>query len=240
LDAVSLRGRETVGGEACDVLELSIMDGQRTRVLWLSANDHLPRKVSQTILVANTLTMEEIWSDVAINAEMPSEQFVWQPPENWREWRFPASEDKLLKPGSEAPEFCLPVLGGGEIRLSDLRGKVVWLAFWRIGCPPCREEIPYLEQLYRRLAPKGLAVLGIDVSDDESALRQFLSDNEVTFPNVLDTSAEARELAWEQYGPSAVPVNYVIDANGVVIDGWLGYGEGDKRGEGALAKAGIQ
>jgi outer membrane lipoprotein-sorting protein len=83
LDAVSLRGRETVGGEVCDVLELSIMDGQRTRVLWLSVNDHLPRRLSQTILVSNKITMEEIWSSVTVNAEMPSEQFVWQPPENW-------------------------------------------------------------------------------------------------------------------------------------------------------------
>jgi peroxiredoxin len=116
---------------------------------------------------------------------------------------------------------------------------VVWLTIWRIGCPPCREEIPYLEQIYRRLAPKGLVVLGMDMSDDETMLRQFLSDHDVTFPNVLDTSVAALEV-WTQYGPSAVPVNYVIDANGVVIEGWLGYGEGDKRGKDALAKAGIQ
>jgi len=71
----------------------------------------------------------------------------------------PADPDLIGKP---APDFTLKDLDGREIALKDLRGKAVLLNFWGSWCPPCREELPQLEALYKALKDKGQVVIGID------------------------------------------------------------------------------
>ena len=72
---------------------------------------------------------------------------------------------------------------------------------------------------------KGLVVLGVNPSDDRKIALDYLKANQVTFPNVLDSS-EAAQRAMSQYetlqGMSAVPMTYVIDRQGKVLDAWYG------------------
>ena len=56
--------------------------------------------------------------------------FAWRPPEGWKEWWPPKEEEKLLRPGTKAPDFDLASADGTRIRLSDYRGKVVWFYSW--------------------------------------------------------------------------------------------------------------
>jgi outer membrane lipoprotein-sorting protein len=133
LDGVVGRGDETVGNEDCHVVEVSFMNGQRTWRLWLSKRDHLPRKLQETVRVSFVITKEEIWSNVVLNADIPAEQFAWKPPEDWKQWRAPEPESQLLKPGTPAPDFELALADGARMKLSDKRGQVVWLVFWRVG-----------------------------------------------------------------------------------------------------------
>ena len=133
LDGVRGEGSAEIDGEACDAILVSIMKGQRTWQLWLARSDHLPRKLRQVIHVSHDIVTEEAWSDVKVNADIPGELFVWKPPAGWQEWRKPSPEDRLLKPGEQAPDFTLPLVNGERISLTDLRGKVVWINFWRAG-----------------------------------------------------------------------------------------------------------
>jgi outer membrane lipoprotein-sorting protein len=126
-------GTEKVEDEECDVIEVSIMKHQRSWYLWLSRQDHLPRKLKQVVRVAYDIIMHEQWSQVTINAEIPTEKFAWAPPEGWQQWRLPGPEERLLKPGQDAPDFELRLADGGKIKLSDYRGKVVWFYIWRAG-----------------------------------------------------------------------------------------------------------
>ncbi|GAG97745.1 unnamed protein product, partial [marine sediment metagenome] len=75
----------------------------------------------------------EVWSNVAVNAEIPLDKLAWSPPEDWREWKMPPIEAGLLKPGKQAPDFAMASLDGGTIRLSDYRGSYVWMFKWRVG-----------------------------------------------------------------------------------------------------------
>ncbi len=133
VDGVKSLGTEKVGDEECDVVEVSIMKHQRSWYLWLSRRDHLPRKLKEIVRVRYDIVSHEVWNDVRLNAEIPADKFAWKPPEGWKEWQMPGLEDWLLKAGQPAPDFELLSSDGGKIKLSDYRGKIVWLYIWRAG-----------------------------------------------------------------------------------------------------------
>jgi outer membrane lipoprotein-sorting protein len=133
LDGVKSLPAEKVGTEECDKIEVSIMKGQRIWHLWLSRSDHLPRKLQQIVRVSYDLVMNEEWSSVTLNADIPDAMFAWKPPKDWTQWKPPDPEERLLKPGTEAPDFELASAEGEPIKLSGYRGKVVWLYIWRAG-----------------------------------------------------------------------------------------------------------
>jgi outer membrane lipoprotein-sorting protein len=133
LDAVRAVGVEKVGDEEFDVIEASIMKGQRSWALWLSRRDHLPRKLKEIIRGSSDVIVTEVWSSVVVNGEIADEKFHWQPPPGWTQWREPDLDDLLLKPGTLAPDFTFKTIDGATVKLSDLRGKVVWIWIWRYG-----------------------------------------------------------------------------------------------------------
>jgi peroxiredoxin len=91
-------------------------------------------------------------------------------------------------------------------------------------------------------AEKGLVVLGFNFSDDNKIALEFLGENGATFPTILDGSPEAlktnRKL--QTLGMTAVPLTYVFDREGKVVDAWYGYEEGHERAKRALKKLGIE
>jgi hypothetical protein len=97
----------------------------------------------------------------------------------------------------------------------------------------------HLQELHRQYQGKGVAILGFNPSDDKKIALEFLAENGATFPTILDSSAKAERVAFREYGISGVPVNYVIDRQGKVVDAWYGYEEGHARAKAALKKAGF-
>ena len=241
LDGVRSLGTETIVGEDCDGIEVSFMNHQRSQYLWLTKRDHLPRRLKQVVRVSHDFTVHELWSNVTIDGKIPDERFSWRPPEGWQRWHPPLPEQGLLKPGAEAPDFELLSADGSKIKLSDYRGKAVWLYFWRVGCPPCRVGLPALEKAYQSNRHKGLVVVGYNCSDDRDITLDFLRKHAITFPNVVDSSETAETVYFSEYqrlGMCAVPLSYLVDREGKILDGW--YGLNTARGRDALRQAGIQ
>jgi outer membrane lipoprotein-sorting protein len=134
IDGVKSLGTNTIGGELCDGIEVSIMKHQRSWELWLTRKDQLPRKLTQVLRVLDQEAVwDESWSDVAVDAEISNDRFAWSPPKDWKEWKWPDIEESLLKPGAAAPDFELAALNGGKLKLSSFRGQIVWLNKWRCG-----------------------------------------------------------------------------------------------------------
>jgi len=125
----------------------------------------------------------------------------------------------------------LTLLGGGTFNLRDYSGKLVLLVFWRLGCPPCRKEMPWLQQIFEKYKEKGFTVVGFNHVDNETLVRQFLDKNGISYPNILDSSILAKKI-YEDFKTNTVPLNCLIDRNGNLVDLWYGF----DANENALAK----
>jgi peroxiredoxin len=104
-------------------------------------------------------------------------------------------------------------LDGKTARLSDFRGKIVLLNFWATWCPPCREEMPALEKLWKAMKDKDFAIMGISGGESMSVVKRFVEIGGYTYPIYADTSNEAASA----YGIRFIPTTYVIDKSGAVI-----------------------
>ena len=133
LDGARFMGTGKVDDMEYDVIEVSFMKRQRSRYLWLSREDHLPRKLTEIVRVYKDLVKHEKWLNVTINADIPDEKFVWMPPDEWRQWEKPAVDSTLLALRQAAPDFEMPLASGDKVKLSDYKGKIVWLYIWRAG-----------------------------------------------------------------------------------------------------------
>ncbi len=118
-----------------------------------------------------------------------------------------------LRIGNTLPTMTLPALAGAPVRIPEsLRGKVVVLHFWAIGCSSCREEMPAMDLLYGTYRKKGLEVLAVNVGQRKEAVRSFASELKISYPILLDEEKKSAGL----YEVTGVPRTYVIDRNGVI------------------------
>ena len=118
--------------------------------------------------------------------------------------------------GSAAPQFSLPVYGGGEsgtIQLPALRGHPAILNFWSESCIPCRAEMPYLERTYKQYAAHGeFALLGINQADPKDDIAPFGREYHITYPLLFDPGGTVNAA----YIVTAIPTTYFIDSRGMV------------------------
>jgi hypothetical protein len=96
----------------------------------------------------------------------------------------------------------------------------------------------HLQELYAKYHPKGLVILGLNVSDDKKVALDMLRSNGVTFPNILDDSPAALNVSFTDYRNGVCPTNYVIDREGKIVQGWGGNDEGQPEAKAAMKKAG--
>ncbi len=144
----------------------------------------------------------------------PEEQTGEQPGEQPEKQPGEQPEDP-----NAAIDFELTDQYGKIHRISDYRGRVVFLNFWATWCPPCREEMPYIQNLYEKYGDDSdvviLAVAGPGSIDDqdEAGVAAFLSDHGYTYPVLMDFTGEV----FGSYGVNALPTTFMIDRNGNVM-----------------------
>lgn len=97
------------------------------------------------------------------------------------------------------------------LRLSDFAGKVVVINVWGSWCAPCRTETPELEKVFDETEALGVAFLGIDVRDERSAARDFVTDRHVRYPSIFDPSMRSLIALGKGYPTSVVPTTMVLD-----------------------------
>lgn len=122
--------------------------------------------------------------------------------------------------GNQAPEFNLELVDGGQLALSELRGKAVLIDFWDTWCPPCREAMPHLQAL--SVEHDGdLEVVGIAIGrDGKAAVAKFVAQKGLTFPVVLMDGAY--KTASDYGNIQSIPTTVLVDRDGVIRRVWVG------------------
>jgi peroxiredoxin len=137
--------------------------------------------------------------------------------------------------GMRAPELELKSLEGETVRLSDLRGQPVMINFWAVWCGYCRTELPEMQRAYEAYRDRGFVILAIDVQEDGSVVKPFVDELGLTFPVLLDSSAEVSR----SYRVHGLPTSYFVDQDGVIIGRELGPID-EQWIAGYLAQAGVE
>jgi cytochrome c biogenesis protein CcmG/thiol:disulfide interchange protein DsbE len=120
--------------------------------------------------------------------------------------------------GYPAPDFTLTSLDGKPTKLSDFRGKTVFLNFFATWCPPCRAEMPDIAATYAGMNHDEAVVLAVDLQEETSIVANYASSVELTFPIVLDRSGYVSAM----YRINGLPTSFFIDKEGVIRDMQIG------------------
>jgi thiol-disulfide isomerase/thioredoxin len=114
--------------------------------------------------------------------------------------------------------------GGGGVRLSELRGKVVLLDIWASWCAPCKQELPMLDDMAGRLRSKGIEIVAVSIDDSREDAETFLKSR----PRwSIRLAHDPEGHVPSKLQPPKMPSSYIVDRKGVVRQVNAGFERGD-------------
>lgn len=120
--------------------------------------------------------------------------------------------------GDAPPDFSATAIDGSAVSMAALRGRPTWLTFGASWCPDCRAEATDLQATYARFSAQGLAVLGVFIDEDATAVADYSRRVGFTFPMVADPNGRIADL-YRTYG---IPIHFFIGRDGVIQEVRIG------------------
>lgn len=227
-----------VGGVMCDVVKVTHANGMSTVRWFIGRDDNLPRKhanVFETGPVQGTI--ERTFAGVEANPRLRSVAFTIDQPEGYALNEVatptpieiqPLEDTRLLETErsvntvrsgrKQAMDFTLLDPDGISVALSEYRGQVVLLDFWGTWCLPCKKATPYLQKLHEDYVDKSVRIFGLACRErDRQAPIDYFAENELGYTLLLDADDVAKQMEVKGY-----PTYILIDANGGIIETWVG------------------
>lgn len=111
-------------------------------------------------------------------------------------------------------DFTVKDMNGQDVRLADLKGKVVMMNFFATWCGPCKIETPWFVELQEQYRDQGVAFVGVQIEDDPQLLKPFAAEYKVNYPMLV---ANERADLQEAFGPFwGIPVTVMIQRDGTI------------------------
>ena len=124
--------------------------------------------------------------------------------------------------GEQIPESLGVDLDGNRIKASDHRGKVLVISFWATWCPPCRKELPIIDNLQRLAGKDRLSVIAINFGEKRRTYKKFV--NALENVNLTFTHDKSGKIGKRTYGITAIPHMVIVDHEGTIANIHTGYG----------------
>lgn len=123
---------------------------------------------------------------------------------------------KLLKPGTTAPDFILPMPNGYRVQLAEFKGKYVLLDFWASWCPDCRKDIPAVKAMYEKYG-KNVVFIGVSFDTDRDRWAKCVADNGMTWRQVSELKRMREAKIAHTYGVQWIPSMTLVGPDGKVV-----------------------
>jgi peroxiredoxin len=124
-----------------------------------------------------------------------------------------------LGTGRPAPNFTLPGLDGKMVSLSDHKGQVVLVNIWATWCPPCVDEMPSMETVYKEFKGENFEILAVSIDAlGAKAVAPFMKKYNLSFPALLDPEGTIKTL----YQTTGVPESFIINRQGILVEKIIG------------------
>ena len=123
-----------------------------------------------------------------------------------------------VRVGAAMPDFTLSSVTGQAVHLADYKGQVVLVNAWATWCPPCKAEMPTLNDFYSQHRAQGFQLLAINSGDSQAAVAGFIAQTQYTFPVLLDPG----ENQLTRLGVHGLPTSFVVGRDGLVKDIHIG------------------
>jgi peroxiredoxin len=121
-----------------------------------------------------------------------------------------------LAEGTKFPDFDEKDLAGKPMSIANYKGKVVLVDFWATWCGPCVGELPNVIKTYEKHHGQGFEIVGISLDSDESKLKSFIKDKNMTWQQFFDGKGWGNKLS-TKYGVNSIPATYLLDGEGKII-----------------------
>jgi peroxiredoxin len=115
-----------------------------------------------------------------------------------------------------APPFSIPDTSGNLVDLNQFRGSYVLIDFWASWCAPCRATNPKLVEVYEQYSHKNFTIIGISVDENESRWKDAIHADKLRWVNL--SNLQGWDSVADSYGVKAIPQNFLIDPEGIIID----------------------
>jgi len=131
------------------------------------------------------------------------------------------SRDKVIQEGKIVPDFSLRDTSGNNVRLFDLRGKVVLIEFWATWCEACREAVPDLIEIYKNNKEKDFEFLAVSVDEGPEAkdrVVQFIKEYNIPYRVAINGTTISN-----RFGVYTIPSIFIVNKEGILVKRYPGY-----------------
>ena len=120
------------------------------------------------------------------------------------------------KLGAQFVDFEMIDQNGNPKKLSDLKGKIIYLDFWASWCAPCRKENPNLVKTYKKFNPKGFEIVAVSVDQNKEKWLAAIEKDSLNWLHLNDLKGQGNRAAL-MYGVTGIPDSFLIDKDGIIV-----------------------